>query len=791
MTHVHFIGIGGTGLSAIALVLLQRGFAVSGSDRQSSPALQRLEKAGAQIALGHRAENIEGADVVLRSSAVSDDNVEVVAARTAGIPVLKRSDYLPQFLAGYRTIAVAGTHGKTTTTAMIAWVMQETGLDPSYIIGGTSLNLDANAHAGSSDYFVIEADEYDRMFLGLHPQVAVVTNIEYDHPDCFPTPQDFHQTFEAFSRQVLPGGVLIACADDAGSLALGSSAVDAGRKVLLYGLDGIGVDFQAQAVRPNDRGGYSFIVCDRDSNPLAQVVLRVPGLHNVRNALASLVVAGELGLPWQPTADILGEFSGAGRRFEVRGEAGGVTLIDDYAHHPTEIRATLAAARARYGQRRLWAVWQPHTFSRTRTLFGDFCAAFADADRVTVTEIYAAREAVPQDGFSARDVVRALVLQQNMAGKSVSYAATLDKAVEQLEADLIPGDVLILLSAGDANQIGDRLLSSFEKRKHKTSMPLRYLDMYQPLKEVFGNRLQANVGLARYTSARLGGPADLFLQVDTAEELAQAVGLCWQHDLPLVILGGGSNVLVSDTGVRGLVVLNRARKVRFNQQGEPPTVWAESGANFGVVARQAARRGLAGLEWAAGIPGTVGGAVVGNAGAHGGDMAGNLQMAEILHRNEGKLGDTWTREEWRVPQFEYAYRSSVLKTQPGKAVVLAALLQLQTAEAEEVIKKMEDLAAYRKRTQPPGASMGSMFKNPPGDYAGRLIEAAGLKGTRMGSAEISPVHANFFVNHGRANAADVFALVQHARKEVAQKFGVLLELEIELVGEWQRGSVNG
>ena len=458
MTQVHFVGLGGAGLSAIALVLLERGQSVSGSDRQSSPGLLRLEKAGARVYLGQRAENIRDAEVVVRSSAVPDDNIEVMAARQAGIPVLKRSDYLVQFLAGYRTIAVAGTHGKTTTTSMIAWVLREARLDPSYIIGSTSINLGANAHAGNSEFFVIEADEYDRMFLGLYPQIAVVTNIEHDHPDCFPTPEAFYQAFEAFSRQIRPDGVLIACGDDPGSSQLAARARSAGSRTLVYGLEGEGMDFLADNLQPNDRGGYSFSLRGSEDIDLAQVALCVPGLHNVRNALGTLAVAGELGIPWQQTADLLGEFSGTSRRFEVRGEPGGVTVIDDYAHHPTEIRATLAATRTRFGERRLWAVWQPHTFSRTRALFDAFCAAFGDADLVMITDIFAAREAAPGDGFSASDVAQAMALQADMAGKPVVCAGSLEHAVEQLQANLRLGDVVIVLSAGDANQISEDLL---------------------------------------------------------------------------------------------------------------------------------------------------------------------------------------------------------------------------------------------------------------------------------------------------------------------------------------------
>ena len=294
--------------------------------------------------------------------------------------------------------------------------------------------------------------------------------------------------------------------------------------------------------------------------------------------------------------------------------------------------------------------------------------------------------------------------------------------------------------------------------------------------------LQRAVPLAHYTTMRVGGPADALVVAETAEELAGIITELWKTDLPFMILGGGSNVLVSDAGLRGVVVINRTRPgegFRFDEM-EPPTVRAEAGVNFGALARQTALRGLSGLEWAAGIPGTVGGAVIGNAGAHGCDMARTLAVAEILHRKEG-------RQLWPPERLEFRYRGSALKGNPAlqpPAVVLSATLKLARSTQEAVQAKLNAIAEKRRSTQPPGASMGSMFRNPPGDYAGRLIEAAGLKGTRVGGAEISSRHANFFINNGNATAADIQALVNLAQKTVAGRFGVKLELEIEFVGDF-------
>jgi len=455
--RAHFIGIGGSGLSAIARLLKESGYEVTGSDRALSQFALDLENDGVKIYIGHHPKNVEGADFVIRSSAVPEDNDEVVAALHAGIPVYKRADFLGQLMVDKTGIAVAGTHGKTTTTAMLAWALYAMERDPSFIVGGVMNNLKTNARSGQGATFVIEADEYDRMFLGLKPRIAVVTSLEHDHPDCFPTFEDMRSAFERFVDLLPPDGSLIVSSEDKNAMSLLSYARKKGLNVLSYSVQNDATInspywMQARGLKPNSRGGFDFSVMTNMGGAVAvaKVSLQTSGKHNARNALAALSVVAVLGLPLQEAADALSEFTGTKRRFEIRGERKGVIVIDDYAHHPTEILATLAGARARYPNNRIWAVWQPHTYSRTQTLFFEFSRAFTDANEVLVTEIYASREAKRE--FSSAEVVSA------MPHPSARYTGSLEETTKYLLEHLQSGDVLIVLSAGDANQICDDVL---------------------------------------------------------------------------------------------------------------------------------------------------------------------------------------------------------------------------------------------------------------------------------------------------------------------------------------------
>lgn len=457
--RIHVVGIGGAGMSAIARVLLGRGVAVSGSDRQASDITRALQAAGAKVFEGHAAANIAGAGALLISSAVRDDNPEVVAARAAGIPVLKRREALPLLLAGKTQIAVAGTHGKTTTTALIVHILRETGRDPSYIVGGIMNNTGDNARAGSGDAFVIEADEYDYMFLGLAPKIAVVTNVEHDHPDMFPTFQDVLAAFRRFLDQIPADGTLIACADDPGAFRLAYERREQGKPVILYGMDKSDADWSGIPGEIQDLQTTQFVVRTFHHHmPVRKhVVSALSGEHNMRNALAALAAAHAHGVPLAEAIPALATFKGAGRRFEVMGTAGGVTVISDYGHHPTAIQATLQAARQRYPGAHLWAVWQPHTYSRTRLLAGEFARAFALADHALITDIYASREkwapGDPDGASLARLAAEAGHPDARHSGDIPATAALLIREVE-------PGDAVIIFSAGDAPKIGEFLLTS-------------------------------------------------------------------------------------------------------------------------------------------------------------------------------------------------------------------------------------------------------------------------------------------------------------------------------------------
>ncbi|MFI7579933.1 UDP-N-acetylmuramate--L-alanine ligase [Kocuria kalidii] len=454
--RVHFIGMGGAGMSAVAKLMLARGVPVSGSDRQDSPALRQLEDLGATVFVGQRAGNVDGAQTVVVSTAIPPEDPEYSAARAAGLGVLHRSEALAAAMHGRDVVAVAGTHGKTTTSAMAALALHTAGREPSWAIGAHVPDLGANAALGAGRWFVAEADESDGSFLSYGPRIAVVTNIEPDHLDYYPTREAFFRAFDRFAATLPEDGLLVACHDDPGSRALAERRRAAGRRVVTYGTD------RAADVRvvPGGSGGLrtrsTLVLGEGADRREERLELAVPGRHNVLNATAAFCVAVETGVPAADAARGLAGFHGSARRFDLRGEVGGIRVFDDYAHHPTEVVAALTAAREVAGGHRVIAIFQPHLFSRTQEFAAEFADALALADESLVIDIFAARER-PVAGLTSEIITE-------RAPAHVRYVPDGADAVAQAALAARPGDLVLTVGAGDVTGLGPRLVDRLGDR---------------------------------------------------------------------------------------------------------------------------------------------------------------------------------------------------------------------------------------------------------------------------------------------------------------------------------------
>jgi len=445
--RIHFVGIGGIGMSGIAEVMLDMGYQVSGSDLRLSGVTQRLASLGAMVVEGHSKGNVGEVDVVVISSAVKEDNPEVLAARERKIPLIRRAEMLAELMRMKYGIAISGTHGKTTTTSMIGLVLSRAGFDPTIIVGGIVKSIGSNAQVGQGEYLVAEADEFDRSFLKLTPTIAVVTTIEAEHLDCYKDLEEIKKAFAEFANKVPFYGSVALCLDEKGVQAI-LPRIE--KRYITYGLSSA-ADVQAREMA--FKGLATEYEAYAKGERLGRVTLKVPGVHHVKNSLAAIVVGMELGVPFKDLAESLSGFSGVYRRFEIKGEKNGVTVVDDYGHHPTEIEATLRAAKEGFG-RRVVAVFQPHLFSRTRDFHREFGSAFYQADVLVVTDVYPAREQ-PIPGVTGEMVAKAA---KEFGHRDVHYVEDKNAVAEFLEGIVKSGDMLITLGAGDVYKIGERFL---------------------------------------------------------------------------------------------------------------------------------------------------------------------------------------------------------------------------------------------------------------------------------------------------------------------------------------------
>jgi UDP-N-acetylmuramate--alanine ligase len=445
---VHLVGIGGIHMSAIAQLLMEQGVSVSGSDLRASALTERLARQGARVSIGeHAAENVGSSALLVTTAAADDANPEIEEARRRGIEVLLRAEMVARLMAGKRVIAVSGSHGKTTSSSLIAFVLKEAGLSPMYLLGGHSPDLGGHA-AWGGPLCVVEADEYRRAFHEYTPWLGIILNVEPDHLDYYGTAEAYHEAFAVFAAKVQPGGIVLACGDDAGArAALNAAGVQAERET--YGIDGTGLLWRALDVELSP-AGTSFVV-QRNGTEIGALRAQLAGRHSVYNVLAATAACLHAGVDFAAIADTVARFSGASRRFERVGEAAGVLVMDDYAHHPSEVRAILKAARTRFPGRRIVAVHQPHTYSRIAYLWDDWTECWGDADELLIVETYAARE-TPDRGRAASDLTAAIHRPK------AQYAPTFEEAADMVAASASRGDVVFTIGAGDVDEVGRLLL---------------------------------------------------------------------------------------------------------------------------------------------------------------------------------------------------------------------------------------------------------------------------------------------------------------------------------------------
>ncbi len=732
-------------MSGIAEVLLKLGYGVTGSDLVKNAEVSRLSDMGAVVSIGHAGKNIGKADVVVTSTAVSKDNPEVKEAQKRGVPVIRRVEMLAEIARLKYTIAIAGTHGKTTTSSMVGQVFKFGGLDPTVIVGGRLKAVGTGGVLGAGDYLVAEADESDGSFLKLSPTINIITNIDNDHLDYYKTKENLKSAFVEFANHIPFYGMNIVCWEDP---IVRKILPLINRRYQTYGFDKK-CDLRATDLVTDPRG--STFTVTRNGQVLGPVTVPLYGKHNVLNALAALGAGLQVDLPFRLAAEALSQFAGVGRRIEVRGESRGVTVVDDYGHHPTEMKATIAALRQRWPERRLVVLFQPHRFTRTQALYKDFAAALNSVDRLVLMPIYPAGEK-PIKGVTSQ------LIAKNLKKKNWEWW-TGDETLGKLLVDLKSGDVLLTLGAGDVWKIGEKYLTAASLLAHQIKAAVPSLD----------GRIKSEEPLSRHSTWGIGGPAEVFVEVHNVGELNGVTRFCRERKISTLILGWGSNVLLPDEGIRGCVLRLRGDFEAVHFDGNQVRLGA--GVHLPKLSKRCAEKGLAGTEALAGIPGTIGGALVMNAGTPRGVIGDVLVSADIL--NEDGSVSTLAKDKIR-----FGYRESSL----AGSCIVGAVLNLKFSTDQQVQERIATELTHREKTQPLGTkNAGSVFRNPPQDYAARLIEAAGLKGQSIGGMRVSPKHANFFENTGGGTAKDALALVEFVRSTVKEKFNIELQLEVKIV----------
>ena len=753
---VYLVGAGGCGVSGLAHLLLDLGFAVAGSDAVENEEIRQLWLRGAEIQIGHDAGLLQGRRPVLvvYSPAVRPDNPELIAARELAIPAIRRSILLAALFSRQRGLAVTGMHGKTTTSALLAFSLEGLGANPSFAIGARVAQLprharfSARSDPGPSPFFVIEADESDGTLHDFISGHAILLNIDLEHLDHYDGIKAIRAEFVSFLAGV--AGRVVYCGDDQNLVELCADRVGA----VSFGF-GINADYRCEP------GQGGFCVWHLGES-LGFFPLRLYGRQNYSNATAVVALLHGLGYASQKIAYAIAPFVGAARRQEELLTDGRFRVIDDYGHHPREIAATVAAVKERW-RGRLLVAFQPHRFSRTQHLLAEFAPCFRGADRLWLTEIYAASE-TPIAGVTGQTLAQAV----RATGQPVDFVETPDRLCDAIRSELCPGDTVLFLGAGDITQAAHKLAAEL-----RNEMTASLDSLFQELRSGLSPDciVRCDELLSKRTTLRVGGTADFYVEPSSEEDLSVLLKFCSRRGIPFFTLGRGSNLLVRDGGIRGVVIcLAHPIFSRIEIIGD--RLHCGAGAKLKAVSVEARRRNLTGLEFLEGIPGSVGGSLRMNAGAMGGWI---FETVESIRFMDG----TGLVHERQASEVETQYRGCpLLKTN----IALGAVLKGTATDTESIAGRMNAFNKKRWESQPAQPSAGCVFKNPPAIPAGRLIDELGLKGTRIGGAMVSDVHGNFIVNLGGATARDVLDLIEVVRRKAREERGIELGTEVEIVG---------
>jgi UDP-N-acetylmuramate--alanine ligase len=757
--RVHCLGVGGMGVGPLAIYLAQVGFEVSGEDDALSDAMLAL-LTRERVTIGSMPADCE---LIVHSSAVAKSHPALIAAMARQLPLVRRGDMLAEIVQGKKLVAICGSHGKTTTTAMLVTALRRAGFPAGYVLGGLFADDTPPARTASSDWVVAEIDESDGTIERFEPEITVAVNVDWDHPDYYRRRDDLEATFAALFARTR--GTVLVCDACAASAAIVGRDVRPGSPCLTFGRSG---DFRAEIA---SESGEQMTLRLGGRFASLEVIINARSHFNALNATGALAAAQVMGVKLSPRA--LAEYPGVRRRQTVLHTAGPIVL-EDYAHHPAEVRALLAGLRQRVAGGRLIVVFQPHRFSRTAQFKAEFAAALAAADRVHLLDVYPAGES-PVAGGTTADIYAEL--KKNAPALPVSYLPANDAELfRALSREALPNDLVAFVGAGDVDRKAREWLGRLAEA---AAAGRRWDEVAAALKSTLSSstRVRREEPLASKTTMRVGGPARIYAEPASVADLQALLRGARQHGVDVFVLGRGSNLLVPDEGVDAVVIsLANEAWAQFEPR-DGGRVWVGAGLRLKNLCGLAAKAGLVGFEFLEGIPGSVGGALRMNAGAMGGWIFDVVEEVQVMAL-DGEIR-TLAKATMHV---DYRHCAEL-----HNAIALAALLRPATqADAGSVQRQMDAYARKRHESQPREPSAGCVFKNPPGNSAGRLIDECGLKGEHVGDAEVSRVHANFIVNRGHAKAADVLELIRRVRARVRQVKGVDLQPEVLLCGrKWE------